>query len=788
MKKFNKIIIFALIFVFMFPFITTGCDFSSDPTDPGGTTGPSTPGTGGNGGSGDSGGSGGNDSTGGETNPPTDVDPDKHKYVSFEDAITGVKTSFVVGEVDESDALFEEYVNNAIQNTQYMAQDILMRLTGAYFSKTNASEQKIDLTDFIDTINYDASKSTYLNGYNSVYAPMVVEPSDQPIAFDNIYNFLNELNEDYKFVNHQLTGTYALADGINIKYYVVDIDSSLNYEGKYDEPTGYLELKANEYICLDVVDRSGNDYDAICVRKIEETAPTYSQSQAMLNDSWNWFESGMETMHQAAFTNLNCQKFTIALFMILAGQTPYELYSTDYAEYLSLVSDLSSGKTSYKDILTELIKEIDHYGIIARDDEGKATDELKAIVQFVLNEIIGEDIIASDQEKIYTYKNNEYISVNSDYVYDYEKTLRYNNANLNKLNGNVLVINASNMNAINKSKINVTYDFCAKMVNQYSITQSLMGSMFSLDFANSSTTDEFDGEYSYNFAIDPTFKNYINTVEIIVSTVCSATKPLVEKDSYVYYAVPNIYEYIKAGHYYTNFSADMIMPSELDLESDIVASDYANFMPSGQQNYQSIILYSGTEDYLEYIFNWAYMSFESSEGCSSGIDLYMRYHKEDEGFVLFKNKLSDTEGSSLYKLNDEPIIIPKGTAGELINNGGEPVEVEIDFLTALSKRLTKNENQEVVFDNSIVKAYTDWELLKDFYENSSNCNKKTLVTGVNNCYKAVKLVTPSGEKIEVMGYDNLEEDYIEIIFAAPEGLKFNFAFYLTEMLETTMSA
>ena len=54
----------------------------------------------------------------------------------------------------------------------------------------------------------------------------------------------------------------------------------------------------------------------------------------------------------------------------------------------------------------------------------------------------------------------------------------------------------------------------------------------------------------------------------------------------------------------------------------------------------------------------------------------------------------------------------------------------------------------------------------------------------NACFPAVKVNTLNGEKVNIYGYENKDEEYLEILFSADEGSTFNFAYFFTDIEET----
>lgn len=783
MKKLNKLIALFMLVLSIFPFFLTGCIRPSYSNPRGDSSS--------GGSSGDSGSSGGSDSGSAET--PVE---DDYGYIEFEDAVSGIKTSYVSKEGISNDSQYNEYVFNAINNTQQLALDILIRLAGEYCEEIkvndyydtneisyndgknvenliNDTKLHYNIADSVYLKDYYSSSADYKNGNDFVVSPDFTQKPDGTITFDAVKYVTT-------FVQNNLVDTINTAiekDGQLTRDRKITLSPFEQFELSYDVQNNLFIFKITTNTVKEEAFQSSNPYSHKQVAK-----------NWVLADDINFEGSS------SVIANLK-RVVTYGILSILSGK---DVLVSDIKTLKTLKTELNEkGKIDYYNELAILVKDIDHYGINAKDKDGNASTEVKKIVNFVLNCVIGTDNIKTDQAKIYKKNDNgkSFIQQNQG-TYDYNSTVRYNDANINNLNTMQTIINPKYFSHIVTGTSGTTGYENKESFDQ--IYANLFGNSNAINFVTSNDlTNIVNNGYEQtkqtqlNYLVEPGFCNYINMVEFIVSSACNATYANTNTNPSqegVYRPIKNVYEYEKAGLYESNIKANLVAPSSFDIDDENEQeNEELNYLFTGEKEYQSLVMFfkdttytdsnNNVHNYNKSQFNYMYLQFLSTlgnNGSNFKMDLYLRYHTKDKGFSIFKNGVGT--GKTLYKLNSEDFEIEKGSVEELSKNNKELSEIEIDLQTALKNRLTESGNP---CNNFIVLPQPNLSA-EDYFTNTQN-NKANLTTG-NNCYSAQKITLPTGEEKIIMSYDNLNEEYLEILFVAPENCKFNYAFYLTEFL------
>ena len=264
-------------------------------------------------------------------------------------------------------------------------------------------------------------------------------------------------------------------------------------------------------------------------------------------------------------------------------------------------------------------------------------------------------------------------------------------------------------------------------------------------------------------------------------------------DKMVYNYVPNIYDYIKNGLYTSLINNSQMDPSA-DFDSE-TSSSYANLCPEGEQNYQSVVFYPGTQKYNKFSFLSLYMVFESLQGVEN-LDLYLRYHKADVGFVKFA---VDGKAQDYIKINNEKWSIKAGKVSELSKTDSQSeygieleellkkrIDIESNDLTTVNNAIVGTDNTTVI--NTMINVYKNVKItMKSLIQGSGDSIKDKDYSNSaytkNACFPAVKVNTLKGEQVNIYGYENKDEEYLEILFSADEGSTFNFAYFFTNMEE-----
>lgn len=756
MKRFNRLIAILLIVFVMCPFFLTGCGIS-------GTTGSSGGGT-----TGGSSGSGGG-TTGGDTTE--DFNPDEYAYLDFEDCISGIRATYYNNNIDYSSEEFSKIVDAVKSKVEALSSDILTKLYHLYY---------------VESTSVNEDNSQFLNGLDSKLNPNFSEsPIQTIITADDLIKYIEIKNPSIKITTDEsLKGQFI--EGKTYYYWA-------NAEEKTIGAGQALKFNINEdNFTISYADS----------QQIQTETKDYSYSWANPTDKttlWNWGNNTTNTSLIDRFVERYRGNLSIAILQIMAGKTSD--YKDIYSESDGKVINYSDYADSYASKITEYVKQLSYYGIITRDGNVYNTIQMETIAKFVLNDIIGATNIENDQNLIYTYNEAENTfkngSINSSYL----------GYTLNKMNGNTLALNGEDYNKTIKQENLIGFDEI--------VFQKIQGNMETVEndnyiknlFYGLTVIDNVNGNdlaeeyvttnlYGYNaesnekefYAISVGFKNYVNSVKTIVASACNSTQTD-ENDNVVY-----IYEPVPTKLYYTNYNGVTVGPSmsadfgsdseseDIENEEQEVNNEAPNFLKIGQQNYKSLVIYPGKGENKEFYFTFAYLIFESTLGCADGIDVYVRYHKENVGFMNFIDDKGVVSNMYLAKSNLVlPALMFEDTSGEYDPEKPQLEELEIDFQKILSS-VTENGYEKV--DDWKLKAgsVTDMEA---FFKNGENCGKKTAYTGENVCYKVRQVTHSNGQNIEIVSYDNLKEEYLEIVFATSSQNPFNVAFYLTEMLKTT---
>lgn len=842
------------------PSHTTGTGGTSKPggSSGGGGTGGSSGGSSGSSGSGTTtpGGSGSSGTGSGTGGSGTDIGGDENFDISLADFFAGSRLNYVVTDATK-DEEYLKYVEKAKQSTDQLAKDILYRLGGEYiwvndksgsrFTPVASDKTGVDMDTKKDKINYTASENKYLEGYNSKYdiafkdysegestisislfdciKKYYNDPEDKQSKIQAIMHITENFHHDYYYTDEnnkpniaETSDLYPLEDS---KQVMINVASNqvcllLDYEhnekiNEVDEEyhvIGFSVLNYDEFV--DMMNRPDNDENGVHI--------TSQEDRQKLDDLFNYFPYDTETtslshkvvvgngdqvtnweMYKKKFTSLdefvdtNYETVSKAILAILSG--------LDLTESKNNALASSIKNKTYE----ELVKNIDHYGIVATNDDGSATNEVVNIVKYILKYCIGDSLVSIDQSKIYKFENGEYVRQNQG-SYDYDTTVRYNDSNINNLSMNEYGILAQKYNMYNESKGGASFTtgepvqygvlsfftFDTILVDKYMNDNNYLNSD---EWQNLglSTNGYVENDTGFKYAVDYGFKNYINTVETIVSTVCNATmyeenikKPISSKDGagFVYNYVPNIYEYVKSGIY-----TALVSNSVMDIDVD--NGEYANYAPMGEQHYQSLVMYPSKQ----FSFSSVILTFESTLGVNN-MDLFLRYHKAGTGFVKFAvQENGQLVAKDYVKVNGSNWNIPKGKVESLDEN--DIREEEIDIAKLLENRCDINKANITTLNNSIVGADNSsvmTAILNVFGGIDGYKKNLVLSAGVNNdssypgstytqstFFPAIEVVTTSGEKVTVVGYDNKDEEYIEILFATDDDALFRFAYYLIDV-------
>ena len=791
MKKFNKFIALFMLVLCIFPFFLTGCIRPSHSSSSGGSSGGSS-----------SGGSSGGSGSGSSENPPIE---DDYGYIEFEDAVSGIKTSYVSREDVSNDPKYDEYVFNAINNTQQLALDILIRLAGEYCEEIKVKESKYYNANQINyndsdsikkliadnTLHYNMEDSVYLkdyysnsadykNGNDFVISPDFTQNPDGTITFDAVKYLTTFINTNLA----QDIQTKVEKNGESTVSRYVTLSPFEQFELSYDSQDGFYIFSITTNTDKENAFQPSNPYS-----HEQKVAPNEQNEQ-----NWDLVTDEVNFRSSSGVINNLKRVVTCGILNILAGK--------DVAVNQEFMTKLNKEDyTTYYNELAKLVKDIDHYGINAKDKDGNVSKEVKDIVNFILNCVIGTDNIKEDQAKIYKNVNGKFVKQNQG-EYDYNSTVRYNDANINNLNTMQTIINP---NYFSNISITTTTNDDETITYTYKGTESF-DQIYANLYANSNATNfvtenklkniynngyEQTKQTQLNYLVEEGFCNYINMVEFIVSSACNATYANTNTNPSqegVYRPIKNVYEYEKTGLYESNIKSNLVAPSSFDIDDENEQeTEELNYLFTGEKEYQSLVMFfkdatytdsnNNVHNYNKTQFNYMYLQFLSTlgnNGSNIKMDLYLRYHTKDKGFSIFKDGVG--VGKTLYKLNSQDFEIEKGSVEELTKNNKELSEIEIDLQTALKNRLTESGN---TCNNFIVLPQPNLSA-EDYFVNTQN-NKANLIAQ-NNCYRAQKIILPTGEEKIIMAYDNLNEEYLEILFAVPENCKFNYAFYLTEFL------
>ena len=833
MKKWHKMVAIFLAFICAFPILLTGC--IKVPGAGGGTSG-----GGSSSGGSSSGGSTGGSGSGGTVTP--DPSEDDNAYIEFEEAISGTRATFIVDDATK-DNEYKNFETSAIKSAQTMAKDILYRLSGEYIATDIVEEHGIDMDTKASELNYTASDSKYLSGYNKDYDIDFFDYSEDKDASINLGDYIEKYKpcgidlknassyeeNGYKFIlvkvnetetYYQLDSTIS-ADGIefkainlineqnislNAKQLISNQECTLVVPGETNEDGTTSEDVSLLGVKIEVVTASGDLYTNYKDTQLKEyIAKVYNKVNSTYSHkviiggsgqivNWNWYNEEVEDLN--SFTTKNYELLAKAILAILSNK---DLTGTDK----EFANELNTKSAS------DLVKDIVHYGIRCTNDDGTASKEIENIVKYILTYCIGDDLVKNDQQRIYKYNSTKdmYEQINNyeNTIYDYSSTKRYNDANLNNLNMNEYAVNGIKYNIYSVSKSGVTG--VDNIATTFVGFDNILVYNFSKDNNYFTTGDGKDLGLASNgyqstvakleYAVDYGFQNYINTVETIVSTVCNAT--LYEfnngqakiNDKMVYNYVPNIYDYIKNGLYTSLINNSQMDPSA-DFDSE-TSSSYANLCPEGEQNYQSVVFYPGTEKYKKFSFLSLYMVFESLQGVEN-LDLYLRYHKADVGFVKFA---VNGKAQDYIKVNNEKWSIKAGKVSELSKTDSQSeygieleellkkrIDIDSTDLTTVNNAIIGTDNSTVI--NTMINVYknvkvTMKSLIQGSGDNIKDKNYSNSAYTKNACFPAVKVNTLKGEQVNIYGYENKDEEYLEILFSVDEGSTFNFAYFFSNI-------
>lgn len=844
MKKSKRFLALIMCLICSLPIFLTGCTIggSGSGSGGGGVVGPG----------------------GGEDDDYVDPNENVPLIEEFADAVAGVRAGYIVDNatMQKEYETFEEHAQKSVES---LAKDILYRLAGEYLAEINFNNEGMTASNL--GLLYSPKDNKYLKDYNTVFAPDFL---------DNKTSTQQDGEEAIKLKNQEITfdvANYINTDTVWVKAETVTIpateETQQTTETRYIKQTGNLTIKRNQIVNFKVVKNDdGQDatiyYESASPTETQQNATklveieiiksdvydddgqienlqelstifnntiapenfsksvyshkaTYSSSRE--HRSWGWADGASFTTAQD-YANAYYKRLTIAILLIFQGKdltssdcfSDVDKYGFMAQEGYSISGGDSSFNFNYDSTVKELIKGIEHYGIRAKDINGNATQELKNIASFICEYVIRKSIVDIDQSLFYSYNTdtNEYERTNFK-VLDFKTSKRYNNADLNNLNNNQIALSGSSYNIYSATSGQyLTFD--KVFVDNYN-----NNNLDSTLLAQSSSGGYESTKQDLTMVADFGFKNYMNTVDFVVSIACNActVETSNSNNSAVYSPVPNIYEYVQQGLYTSLVNVETLKPEKMedgsdedvseDVEEDVEGGtedqpekiSYANFSPQGEKNYQSLVIYPGSKEYDQILVGYIFMSFESSTGCS--FDLYFRYHKAGEGFSKFLT-YKTVEGeqipvySTFYKLNEdnEAVVVPKGKADDLYANDQEVCELELDFEGALASRVYYNSaNEKLEQTNSkVINATPNYNNLqwvnvdKPFGLNKYVANLVTEAHQTENNYKYVSnLFNFNDKEVAVMSYNCLEEEYIELLFVSDQTATFNYAFFLTEFME-----
>lgn len=541
-------------------------------------------------------------------------------------------------------------------------------------------------------------------------------------------------------------------------------------------------------------------------------------------DKWLYFDSskliGKITDYLTALgltqsNSTNLYKITYAILSIVDTFDNVEEtdFSSKYMQFRNNYDRMaSSSATDWEKECKTLSYNVKHSGLYANSLESKA------FKQFILDRVIGENLVNKDNTLFQVYKQK---TTGSKPTYDFaspdaNEKFRgetfYYNPDAEFVDGEVndisLYINLNNSydgdpNCEELSeKLKIVVDGKTSELSTITGTQVKMwqdiDNSGDIEFSNEignvvlvRKMNEYGGYENVpypKYRALPGFRNYDYTVETIVEKVLADTTNKLKVDGVEIQSDTN-YPVI-ANVFSKNYSYTAV-------EVKGTSNDNSTSCKLPKMAYKSVLLSmkDRTQMDVKNSLGTIYLLLESSAGVKVNVTMYARYYRKDSGFALFG---SDTEMSSFYKFPNGSGEVD-GPYGVEFTSGGikEGCLFELEFEDMFKDAKFKSGNTYVennqIFDytytnedgeTNTVPIYEIKPFPKDYAPISNSAGHASIYTGIDYktkpVYEAQKIGKDTGS-LYAYSENNLADyadecEFVELIFVTDNDNPFTFGF------------
>lgn len=532
------------------------------------------------------------------------------------------------------------------------------------------------------------------------------------VAFDN-----SQVNQD-SFINSLYDAVYELSKSILIDLYsqygqIVPSNGVTNQDETYYAGGTTPFMSKNDTI-EDLETHAIYTYTA---------DPKFSHENAIYEDSpidethynkWNWtYEDNLSSNYQLSFISFvfnthNIEKLSLAIIMIMDGKTVWNTSSTDYSNYLTITNNFAlMTSADIESQIKQYASNTSHTGLY--DEEQK---ELK---EFILNVIIGKDLIELDSTRFVATTTTDqsgvgnYSTTDSNWgFYGDEMYFTFDILNDSNAEQNTEIVFYGNYVLTNKFA-DPSYPVATNLYQDLNENGD-----YDLAYEDRPNTS-YIAFYRLSY-----FKNYVSTVQWVLNKYFPINYDNLGIGDTIFPLVP-------AGYYRDYSVADL----------QLVGDTYFP-MSTGAQNYKNIVLMPNQALKLQDMI----CAVESSENFN--LTVYVKYHTLS-GWATWTSNGTETDA---YKVSTYSVT--KGKYNLLDSNAND---FDIDFETILKTSKING----VVKNNCIINAFSN---------NTESFGASSVLSLTNTGSSHFKPVLNTTNGIQNVDYVDNSSEYVEVMFEA----------------------
>ena len=653
-----------------------------------------------------------------------DIDDVQRPSVNVSDYLGGIKVSYIASSTAAEDPGQIAYQNDIVVSSQFMASDILMNLYQMYGYGLNGISPTI--------VSSDNTITKQLSAYETPFSMEI----DGTFTYNGVKYVFTKSRTDY-------TRSVIFGDGLTRNTWkfldISYIEDEIEYASFVSDKRSMIQLL------------TGLPYN--------ETTNTLQLSSS-------------------AQSNVNKLAYIILLikqkFENVSESTFDATYNSLKNEYASIENNTS---IDYYKKLQQLALSTNYNGIIS------GSLEEKALKQFILDFVIGSNLVANDQTKFKIFEYGNYntpdmgTEFSGEYIY-YNELAEYPLNPTDPYDISLYIHGSAAMNNVDhtavKSKVEDIYQ---NTENHYKFWQDADG-----DGQIDIEMITYNNKLVPKYRAERSFRNYKYTVGVIVDKVLTGTESMIKKNNEdtgyetSYPTVSNVYS---RNYNYSGVECNSALSSSNTCKLDRMA--YKGFV---------LCLKEKEHNNLGEIT----MVMESAQGVSVSVDLYLRYYRKNASTNQFATwQDTDSMFERLKTESGQPLTVNiNGPYGLKVNPQTGKMEdssFSIDLQKVLSKAYFGTGEDKTLNNQSFShngKSIFEVKLFPtDFYKTMGavgHTNIFSLDPKNNPNYDVFGCPDGSNKKIYAYSESNLKDceaeefEFVEILFVASNNNPFTFGF------------